>query len=188
MKYNLILADPPWTYKDKANAGARGACHKYPTMSLEALCEMQVIDIAADDCLLAMWWVPPMPMEALQLAAAWGFTFKTMKGFTWHKTTKHGKSHFGMGNWTRANTEDCLFALRGKPKRISASVRQLIEAPIGRHSEKPPEARDRLVQLMGDVPRLEMFARTAPPGWDVFGNEAPGSITIPTRRQLSLLA
>src|SRR5690606_19236744 len=97
-----------------------------------------------------------------------------MKGFTWHKLTKHGKDHIGLGHWTRANTEDCLFAVKGRPKRISASVRQFVEAPIGRHSEKPAIVRDRLVQLMGDVPRVELFARQHSDGWDVWGNEVNG--------------
>jgi N6-adenosine-specific RNA methylase IME4 len=97
----------------------------------------------------------------------------------WHKTTKHGKSHFGMGHWTRANTEDCLIAVRGKPKRVNADVRQFIEAPRGRHSAKPDEVRERLVRLMGDVPRLEMFAREAAPGWDVWGLEVESDTEVP---------
>lgn len=180
MKYQLIYADPPWTYRDKANAGKRGACHKYATMTEDELRDMghRVLAVAADDCLLAMWWVAPMPVEAISLVLSWGFMLKTMKGFTWHKLTVNGKSHFGMGNWTRANAEDCLFAVRGKPRRRSASVRQFIAAPVREHSRKPDEARHRLVELMGDVPRLELFARQATPGWDVWGNEVAGSIEL----------
>lgn len=170
-KYNIIYADPPWSYRDKCNAGRRGACYKYQTMTLDEIKALPVADIAAENCLLAMWWVPSQPKEALEVVEAWGFTFKTMKGFTWHKLTKHGKSFFGMGNYTRANTEDCLFAIKGKPVRQSAAVRQFIEAPVREHSRKPDEARDRLVELMGDVPRIELFARTAFPGWDAWGNE-----------------
>lgn len=172
-KYAIIYADPPWTYRDKANAGKRGASHKYSTMTLDEICALPVADIAADDCLLALWWVPPMPREALRVVEAWGFKLKTMKGFTWHKLTKRGGDHFGMGNWTRANTEDCLIATRGKPKRISASVRQFVESPIQEHSAKPREVRDRLVQLLGDVPRIELFARTTSPGWDAWGDGLP---------------
>ena len=170
-KYSLIYADPPWQYRDSANAGKRGACHKYSVMSLSDICALPVGNLADRDCLLAMWWVAPMPLEAIQVVQSWGFTLKTMKGFTWHKTTKNGLSFMGMGHWTRANTEDCLFAVKGNPKRVSASVRQFVEAPIGRHSAKPPEVRDRLVQLMGDVPRIELFARDKPIGWDAWGNE-----------------
>lgn len=188
MKYQLIYADPAWQYRDKASAGKRGACHKYSVMDLKDICALDVASVAAEDCLLAMWWVPPMPLEALKVVEAWGFTLKTMKGFTWHKLTKNGESHFGMGHWTRANTEDCLFAVRGKPRVISHSVRQFLEAPIGGHSEKPGEARDRLVQLVGYVPRLEMFARTVPAGWDVFGDQVENSISIRSVQQLDLLA
>lgn len=177
-KYNLIYADPPWTYRDKANSGQRGAGHKYSLMTLDEIKAMPVADLAAPDCLLAMWWVPPMPAEALAVVEAWGFRLVNMKGFTWHKTTKNGFSHFGMGHWTRGNTEDCLFAVRGRPKRIDASVRQFVEAEIGRHSEKPQEVRDRLVQLMGNVPRLELFARSVPEGWDVYGNEVESTEAV----------
>jgi len=110
-----------------------------------------------------------MPAEALEVVRAWGFTLKT---------TEHGKSHFGMSHWTRANTEDCLFTVRGKPKRANADVRQFIEAPRGRHSTKPDEVRERLVRLMGDVPRLEMFAREEIPGGDVWGNEVESTIAV----------
>ena len=82
-----------------------------------------------------------------------------------------GRDAFGMGNYTRGNAENCLFAVRGRPKRMCAGVSQMIVAQVGRHSEKPAEARDRLVRLMGDVPRIELFARTTAPGWDSWGNE-----------------
>lgn len=188
MKYNLIYADPPWQYRDSADAGNRGASHKYPVMDLKDICKLDVSEIAADDCLLAMWWVPPMPAEALAVTKAWGFEFKTMKGFTWHKLTKTGKSHFGMGHYTRANTEDCLFAIRGNPNRKNAGVRQYLEAKKSRHSEKPPEVRERLVHLMGDVPRIELFARSSAPGWDAWGNEVDSGIEIPIRYQTELFA
>lgn len=176
--FSIIYADPPWTYRDKASAGKRGASHKYSCMTVSELCALPVSGLAAKDCLLAMWWVPVMPEEALRVVRAWGFELKTMKGFTWHKTTKGGLSHFGMGNWTRANTEDCLFAVRGKPKRVCAGVRQFLQAQRREHSRKPDEARDSLVRLMGDVPRLELFARQATPGWSVWGNEVESDVVM----------
>lgn len=173
-KYNLIYADPPWSYRDKAKAGDRGAGCKYPVMSVQEICDLPVYDIASDDCLLAMWWVAPQPEEALQVVKAWGFKLKTMKGFTWHKQTVKGKSFFGMGNWTRANTEDVLFAVKGKPIRQNAGVSQFVSSVrSARHSEKPAEVRDRLIRLMGDVPRIELFARGRFEGWDVWGNDIP---------------
>ena len=180
MKYQIIYADPPWQYRDKRTGGSfvSGASQKYNVESIEDLCALPVNDIAADNCLLAMWHVPPMPQEALDLVKAWGFTLKTMKGFTWHKLTKNGLSHFGMGHYTRANTEDCLFAIKGRPNIASHSVRQFIEERIGRHSEKPDEARKRLVQLCGDVPRVELFAREKFNGWDSWGNEVESDIRL----------
>lgn len=113
-KYTLIYADPPWTYRDKAADGDRGAGFKYPVMNVLDICRLPVWDLAADDCLLAMWWVPTQPVEALKVVESWGFRLMTMKGFTWHKTNKHkGNSAIGMGHMTRANSEDCLFAVRG---------------------------------------------------------------------------
>lgn len=178
MKYKIIYADPPWTYQDKANAGERGASHKYSTMSVAQLCALDIEAIAARDCLLAMWWVAPMPREALRVIDAWGFKLRTMKGFTWRKTTKHGAEHFGMGHWSRANTEDCLFATRGSPKRISAGVRQLISAQVREHSRKPDQVRDALVRLMGDVPRIELFARQEHAGWHAWGDQVKSNINM----------
>jgi len=179
MKYNIIYADPPWEFKDKNSNGKRGACHKYPVMGVKDIMRLDVLSVAADDCLLAMWWVSPQPQEALDVVRAWGFTLKNMCGFTWHKLSPTGaKDHFGTGHYTRSNTENVLFAVRGKPKRVCASVRGIITAPVGKHSAKPDEARDRLVQLMGDVPRVELFARTTAPGWDVWGNEVQSTIQL----------
>lgn len=161
-RYKIIYADPLWLDKR--------------AFSLENLCAMRVfIDtLAADDCLLAMWWVPPQPAEAMALVEAWGFKFKTMKGFSWRKLTRYGKEHFGMGNLTRANSEDCLFATRGKPQRVFAGVRSVINAQVREHSRKPDEARERLVQLLGDVPRIELFARQRTTGWSAWGDELDG--------------
>lgn len=176
-KYQIIYADPGWAYRDKALAGKRGACLKYTVMGVDAIAALPVADIADENCLLAMWWVMPQPAEALAIVKAWGFKLKTMGGFTWHKVyAKSGKSFMGMGHWSRANAECCLFAIKGKPKRVDASVRAFIESPWRGHSAKPPEIRDRLVQLMGDVPRIELFAREKAPGWDCWGDEVDSKI------------
>lgn len=172
-KFNLIMADPPWQHRDKAAAGKRGAVFKYPVMKVSELIALKpfIDSIAHQDCLLAMWWVGPMPREAIAVVDGWGFKLKTMKGFTWHKKTKHGKDHFGGGSYTRCNSEDCLFALRKGSKRwrASASVRQIIESVVREHSRKPDETRGRLVELLGDVPRIELFARQLEPGWSAWG-------------------
>ena len=101
---------------------------------------------------------------------AWGFTYKT-SAFVWLKTYKTGKDVFGMGNYTRGNTEYCLLGVKGKPKRISKFVSQLIKTTIKKHSQKPDIVRSKIIQLCGDLPRIELFARTKVHGWDVIGND-----------------
>lgn len=170
-KYNIIYADPPWSYNDKALAGNRGACCKYQTQSKDWIDNLPVINIADDDCALFLWVTMPKLNECWQLIENWGFTYKTV-AFTWVKKCKKKDSWFwGMGGWTRANAEVCLLATRGDIKRISASVHSVIDAPIERHSKKPDVVRHRIVQLLGDLPRIELFARNASDGWDVWGNE-----------------
>lgn len=174
--FSVIYADPPWTYKDKCHAGERGAGYKYRTMLVDEICALPVQSVAFEDCVLAMWWVGPQPREALKVVDAWGFTLKNMTGFTWHKLTKSGKDHFGMGHWTRGNVENVMIATRGKPKRADAGVSQLVHAQVREHSRKPDEVRDALARLCGPAARLEMFARQSHPGWVAWGDEAPGAI------------
>ncbi len=177
-KFSCILADPCWAYSDPSlNRG--GALRHYQTMTVEDMAKLRVGDLAAEDCALFMWVTWPMIYESKLLFDAWGFTPKTC-AFVWIKTHKlsevnqtmflpeHAFDHsdgtfWGMGRWTRSCTEFCLLGTRGKPKRISGAVHQVIYAPVSRHSAKPPETRDRIVQLLGDVPRVELFAREATP-------------------------
>ena len=121
----------------------------------------------------------PLLEESFKVIKAWGFTYKTV-AFTWVKRCKKntGSFHVGMGHWTRANAEICLFAVKGRPKRVSKSVRQIIDSPIEAHSKKPEEARDKILRLIGDIPRVELFARQTTPGWDVWGNEVECDITF----------
>jgi len=173
-KYNILLIDPPWSYKDKANSGERGVQYKYPTMSDKELLLLPINEIAANDSLLFLWATFPRLEFAIQLMKAWGFEYKTV-GFLWCKKNKKSDSWFwGMGNWSRANAEICLMGVKGKPKRKSPKVHQLVTARIGEHSAKPPEVRDRIVELCGDLPRIEIFARERTPGWDVIGNAIDG--------------
>ena len=172
-KYNIIYADPPWSYKDKALSGNRGACCKYDVMDTFDIGKIPVKDITADDAVLFMWVTMPKLNEVLDLIKAWGFTYKTA-AFVWVKQNRKSESLFwGMGRWTRANAEICLIATKGKPKRVAANVHSVVMAPVQRHSQKPAEIRDRITQLCGDLPRVELFARESAPGWDCWGNEAP---------------
>lgn len=169
-KYEIIYADPAWSYSDKALAGNRGAGCKYDVMTLELIKALPVNTIADDDCILFLWATYPLIQEALDVIKAWGFTYKT-KAFTWVKKTKIGTYFMGMGNWTRANDEIVLLAVKGKPKRVDCGVSSIVVTDIQEHSEKPDEVRQRIVKLCGDLPRIELFARTKIHGWDVWGND-----------------
>lgn len=177
-KYDIILADPPWNYKDKARAGRRGAIFKYKTMKLKDIIALPVSNISSENSILFLWSTMPMIPNALQVLSAWGFSYKTV-AFTWVKRNKKAYSWFwGMGNWTRANPEVCLLGTKGKPKRVSASVHSIVEHPILSHSEKPYIVHDKIIELCGDLPRIELFARSNTTGWDRWGDEVNSSIKI----------
>lgn len=170
-KYNILYADPPWSYKAwNAKKGHKSAAAHYPTMSLPEICTLPIQTMAANDCVLFLWATYPNLPQALQVMATWGFNYKTV-AFTWVKTYKSGKPVIGLGYWTRANAEICLIGVKGRLRRKNNSVSQIILAPQREHSRKPDEARERIVQLMGDLPRIELFARQQYEGWDVWGNE-----------------
>ena len=147
-------------------------------MGIEDICALPVESIAAPDCALFLWVTFPVLPDAFQVLGAWGFTYKTV-AFVWVKRNRKTPSLFwGLGHWTRANAEMCLLATKGKPKRISSSVHQIIESPIEEHSKKPDETRRRILELVGDLPRVELFARQETPGWDVWGNEVVSSLDL----------
>jgi N6-adenosine-specific RNA methylase IME4 len=147
-------------------------------MPIDDICALPVHTLAAPNCALFLWAVFPLLPEAFQVIKAWGFNYKTV-AFVWIKRNRVSPGYFfGMGNWTRANAEVCLLATKGKMKRENAAVRQIIDAPIEAHSKKPDETRDRIIRLFGDLPRVELFARQAPPGWDIWGNEVDSTITL----------
>ena len=148
-------------------------------MSLDDIKALPVGELADKDCALFMWITFPLLREAWDVIESWGFTYKSV-AFVWVKQNKKTPSLFwGMGYWTRANAELCIIATKGSPKRQSKSVHQVIISPIEQHSKKPDITRDRIVELMGDVPRIELFARQKTEGWDVWGNEAPDSVELP---------
>ena len=178
-KYGIIYADPPWQYKVYSKKGAgRSAESHYPTMSIEDIRALPVSELADRDCALFLWITFPMLLDALSVIKAWGFTYKTVT-FAWVKQNKKTNTLFwGMGYWTRANVELCILATKGRPRRKSAGVHQVVLAPVEEHSKKPDIVRDKIVTLMGDLPRIELFARQTPPGWDVWGNEVDSDITL----------
>ena len=178
-RYQVIYADPPWrfaTYSDKGKK--RSAEMHYPTLPVEAIRTLPVNELAADDCVLFLWVTMPSLIEGLTVMKAWGFTYKTV-AFVWVKKNPKAESLFwGMGYWTRSNVEVCLLGTKGHPSRVSASVHQVIISRVEEHSKKPDEVRDRIVKLMGEVPRIELFARQKVLGWDAWGNEVDSDICM----------
>jgi N6-adenosine-specific RNA methylase IME4 len=169
-KYKIIYADPPWRYQDRTPPQGGAESH-YQTMKLEDICTMQISEIVEEDCVLFLWATYPLLPEAIKVLESWGFTYKSV-AFTWVKKNKKADTFFfGLGRWTRGNPEICLLGVRGKPKRISASVSNLTISPIQKHSQKPEMIREKIVELMGDLPRIELFARQTADGWDSWGNE-----------------
>jgi len=166
----------------------------YNTMPIEDIMALPIANIADKNCALFLWATMPKLKEAFQVIDAWGFRYTTCT-FVWIKLNKNarivqnmignikleiieGGFYSGLGHWTNGNAELCLFAKKGSPKRNKKNVKQLVFSPLGKHSAKPPEVRDRIVDLMGDVPRIELFARDIATGWDAWGNEIKSDINL----------
>ena len=179
-KYSIIYADPPWCFKTYS---AKGKEHKsadahYKCMDIQDIYNLPVEKLTADDCILFLWVTFPLLQEGLKTIEKWGFKYKTI-GFNWVKKNRKSDSLFwGCGYWTRSNSELCLIATKGKPKRVSAGVHSVVITSIEEHSKKPQEVRDRIIQLVGDLPRIELFARQKTEGWDVWGNEVECDLEI----------
>ena len=167
-KYSIILADPPWKYFE---TGLHNQSWHYKTMTIEEIKNLPIKELSKEDCILFLWVTFPILKEAFEVIESWGFNYSTC-GFNWIKKNKSGEGwFFGLGQWTRANSELCLIATKGHPIRQSNSVFQIIEEPLTIHSQKPAIVRDKIVELMGDLPRIELFAREKTVGWDAWGNE-----------------
>jgi site-specific DNA-methyltransferase (adenine-specific) len=163
-KYNIIYADPPWKY------GIDVSKH-YPTVPISDIYRFPINKIADKNCALFLWVTYPILPEALETVKKWGFRYTTV-AFTWVKTNKKkGTPFVGLGNWTRANAEICVLGFRGKLTRKSNRVQQVVLSPLREHSRKPDKIRDKIVELMGDLPRVELFSRQKIEGWDYWGNE-----------------
>jgi N6-adenosine-specific RNA methylase IME4 len=188
-KYGVIYADPPCSFRTwSAKGTGRSAISHYDCLSFDALAGLPIADLAAGDCVLFLWAVDPLLDRAFELIRAWGFEYKTV-AFYWVKQNKKTDGFFtGLGYWTRANPEQCLLAIRGKPKRRGTDVRKLIIEPRREHSRKPDEVTERIERLV-DGPYVELFARESRLGWDCWGNQTGlfDRGTVATRRQPSRL-
>lgn len=179
-KYQIIYADPPWSYADeKANDPRLGGI-TYPTMELEHIKSLPVSDISYENCALALWATMPLLKEGIEVIEAWGFRYITCL-FNWIKLNPTDTSqrfciteadiYSGLGHWVNGNAELCLFGKKGNPERKTKDVKQVQIWPRAKHSAKPPQIRNEIVRLFGDLPRIELFARQKTEGWDVWGNE-----------------
>lgn len=178
--YGAILADPPWHFEVWSLTGKSQCRHPskhYTTMPINDIYAMPVKELCAQDCVLFMWVTWPMLEHGMKTIESWGFKYKTC-GFAWMKANGSQvdlfndeiEAHMLTGYWTRANSEVCLLATRGKPKRLNADVRQGIIAPRREHSRKPDGIHERIERLVAG-PYLELFARQKRPGWTVWGNQ-----------------
>lgn len=180
-KYGIIYADPPWKYNARVNTNTKfggGAMGHYNTMTTYDILKLSVKDISDDNCALCLWTTFPRLQDGLFVMWGWGFEYKTVL-FNWVKTNKNNNNpFFGIGYYTKSNSEICLLGIKGKMKPVSNKVSSIIISPREEHSKKPDEARKRIVQLFGDLPRIELFARKKTEGWDVWGNEVDSDICL----------
>lgn len=184
-KFAAILADPPWRFevwsgetavkaRESSSTYTSSQVH-YQTMTMDEIAALPVDEVAADNSTLFLWVCWPTLPEALNIITSWGFQYKTC-GFCWVKGNSlplfpdDVRHKMGLGYWTRANSEVCLLATKGKPKRQNADVRQVIVEPLREHSRKPDCVHERIERLV-EGPYLELFARAPREGWTVWGNE-----------------
>lgn len=174
-KYDILYADPPWSYTDKMIGHSFSLDHEYETQDIEWICGLPIELLASKNSALFLWGVSPQLPEAFKVIKRWGFEYKTV-AFCWSKVGDDGKLISNLGRWTMGNVELCLLSVRGKPKRVKENVKQFVRAKRTTHSKKPIIVRERIVELMGDVPRIELFAREVGIGWDAFGYECKNTV------------
>jgi N6-adenosine-specific RNA methylase IME4 len=186
--FAVILADPPWRFETydkrevvnstvRRRGDRRQAATHYRSMTTGDIRALPVKELAVDDCVLFLWITWPMLIDALSVIEPWGFEYKTC-AFCWMKAHADQLELFrddfdvqiGNGYWTRSNSEVCLLATRGRPKRLNADVRQAIIEPRREHSRKPDCVHERIERLVAG-PYLELFARQRRQGWTSWGNE-----------------
>ena len=176
-KYQIIYADPPWSYNDKMSGHYFSLDHEYQTQDINWIKSLPIQNICDKDCVLFLWVVSPLLKEGLDTLEAWGFDYVTL-AFCWVKETPLGMQVKNLGRWTMGGVELVLLGRKGHPKRIKNNVIQTVFDLRTGHSKKPHEVRARIVDLMGDIPRIELFARNKTEGWDVWGNEVESDIDL----------
>lgn len=177
-KFRLIVADPPWNFRDRLRQTAtkRGSRDVYTASIAQAdLLLLPVRDLAADNAVLFMWSTSSHLREALAVMDAWGFTYKQLA--VWGKVTASGRPHIGMGRMFRQSLEPALVGVRGSVAGALANRSQsnLFLCRRGEHSQKPDAPQDALELMFPSLsPRLELFARRCRPGWTCVGDAIDG--------------
>jgi len=171
-KYQIIYADPPWSYRNKNTGGSMksGALAKYKTMSLLEICNLPIDEISNKNSALFLWVTCPLMQEGLQVMNAWGYHYKTK--IYWRKIMS-----LGMGFWFRGQVEELWLGIKGKVPAFRLQIANFIQTKALKHSQKPIEARQ-IIEQTKLVPRIELFAREKIPGWDVWGNEIESDIKL----------
>lgn len=168
-KFGVIYADPEWRFEpyNRDSGMDRAADNHYPTSGTEAICARPVEQIAAGDCVLFLWATVPMLPDAFDVIRAWGFEYKSHCMWS--------KDRIGTGYWFRNAHELLLIATRGKipAPAMGEQWDSVIEAPVGRHSEKPEKFYELIESYFPNLPKIELNARKARSGWDAWGLEAP---------------
>ena len=186
-KYKIIYADPPWSYYNDMTVQPDCTTVKgmrrppYPVMSSKDICSLNVRSISDNDSILFIWTTDYHLEKCIKVIKEWGFEYKTV-GFVWQKLNKKQQPVSFMGAYTlKSGVELCLIATKGKNahKLVKKhNVKSLIQQERMRHSEKPAIVRDRIIELVGDIPRVELFARQKVEGWDCWGNEVERDCVI----------
>lgn len=180
VKYDVILADPPWRYSDNIDnhPKRRTATKHYPTMKLKDICNLPVKNLVNKNCALFLWVTWPTIQNSFDVISSWGFEYKTI-AWVWVKMNKSGFGYFyGTGYYARANTEPCLLAIKGSMPPVAKNVQSLIAAPIMEHSKKPYDQYSKINRLYPNAKKLELFARRPVDGWDVWGNEVNSNVEL----------
>lgn len=177
--FSCGLVDLPWVFKTYSPRGqGKSASQHYKVGELDQIAALPVPKLMAPDAVLFFWVTQPHLPQALQILSHWQFTYKSVAFYWvkmpagWVETDGYIRPRMGLGYHTRSGAEQCWLATRGRGyERKSKGVAQVIHAGIREHSRKPDEAAERIEQLVGDVPRIELFARTRRPGWTSWGDE-----------------
>lgn len=174
-EFPVILADPPWLFKNYSKKGEKkNANQHYECLPTTQIAALPVRKLAPKVGALFMWATFPMLKDAFLVMEKWGYEYRAAA--PWAKQSKTGRTWaFGGGYIFRATSEILLVGCRGKPTRKSKSIRNLIVAPVREHSRKP-DVTFEMVEALYDGPYLELFARQARPGWKRWGKEAPPEV------------